>query len=61
MNDLILFFVWCVLLFFYSLVFTSIFTGRKPDELDANWKNGFIVILLGSLFITGSKYIKVGC
>ena len=55
MNDLIRFFVWCVLLFFYSLVFTSIFTGRKSDELDANWKNGFIVILLGALFITGSN------
>jgi hypothetical protein len=58
MEDLLRLFASYMLLYFYSLAFVGVFTGRKPDELDINWKGGFIVILVGAVIVNG-LYSKI--
>ena len=58
MEDLLRLFASYMLLSFYSLAFAGVFTGRKPDELDINWKGGFIVILVGAVIVNG-LYSKI--
>ena len=42
----------------YFLAFAGVFTGRKPNELDIDWKGGFIVILVGAVIVNG-LYSKI--
>ena len=58
MEDLLRLFASYMLLYFYSLAFVGVFTGLKPDELDINWKGGFIVILVGAVIVNG-LYSKI--
>ena len=58
MNDLIRFSASCVLLFFYSLGFAGVFTGKNPNGLGVDWKGGFMVVLVGAVVING-LYSKV--
>ena len=58
MEDLLRLFASYMLLYFYSLAFVGVFTGRKPNELDINWKGGFIVILVGAVIVNG-LYSKI--